>query len=184
VRRTRGREAIPASLAITPVPVVAPTSDFGRRLEDLPVCELKSRPHTLEECARNRATLSEEFRQRFVSGDPRALARLLQIDRGFITEPWIQEALLQDRTLSDVVNPRGGRPVGRAADTEARGLLLVAYVEALKAKTGMSYNGIFERLSRVGLSPKRMQRLYQETVRDGRTRALLAELGPGTFPGT
>jgi len=156
-------------------PAFKPTTDFDRRIEEFPVQRLENEWATIGEREANRLAVSEEYRRRFLDGDRRAIAKLLQINREFALEPWVREALGEEETLRNVVSDRGGRPVGRSQETEQLGFFIFAHVSALQRGTGMSREAIFDRLGRgrLNLSRERIKHLFYETASRSRLRAML-----------
>jgi len=135
-----------------------------RSLEELQIMLFEQGRWTIVSAAEIRAEISEAHRLCYEAGDKTAPRRLLAIHRDFAREPWVQN-WLADRAAIKASQRRGpGR--GRAKSADLREILLVAHVDATRARTGLSPNATFKKLGSdgsVGLSPSRIRDLYYET---------------------
>lgn len=167
-------DVIPASIGLQLRPGLAPTTDFGQSLKDLQIERLESGNCTIQACMANRFEISEAHRLRYEAGDKTAPRRLLEINPEFGRESWMQDWLADPAALEESLRRGAGRPAGKAPSSEWREMLIVAYVDATRAGTGLSLNAVFKKLGdegRIGLSVSRIRDVYYGT-RNGR-RAFL-----------
>lgn len=168
-------EARPAEIVLQMKPVLQESGDCSTPLRDLPLLGMASESTNLGACDTNRAEVSEVFLHRFLGGERLAIARLLDVSPGFISEPWVRWAIERDPTLIPAMQSGGGRPVGRSQGAIAMGLAIAARADELHARTGLSYERIFQELANGanGLGAERIKHIYYETKSDRRLRPFL-----------
>lgn len=127
--------------------------------------------------------ISQRHRRLYEDGDFGAVVRLLELNLLFITERWIQEALiwLVERNLLKItadgrIRLSGrGRPHGSRRVSDA---VVVSLVEAFSSKLGSKMEAFTYAGQRLGLSFDHIRRSYRQIIRDGRLEPLLFEVGP------
>lgn len=168
--------SVPATISIPLTPVCMPMTGFDTPLEKIRVEGMTSGPLTIAGCMKNRQDLSEEFRLRHDSGDRSAIARLVQINPEFVSEPWVRKAFMELGERAVLSHEGPGRPWGRSSATDVRRLLLTGLIDAMHETTGRSHQSIFQSLAdqgrlRIGFS--RIRDIYYEEKKAGRRSACL-----------
>jgi hypothetical protein len=147
--RTLAEGGVPASLVLNLLPQLGPVSRFDLALEQLPVLGYRLDVPGFGSAHSNAIELSEEYRRKYVKGDPRAVGQLLGVSPGFQLCPWVGEARCNDPAVRRSLGPREGRPTGSRVAMD-RGIAIARYVNALMESTGQSMNAVCKSLAAAG----------------------------------
>lgn len=169
-------EVVPASIQVPMVPIFDESSASARTVKGLKATGFRSVPTNLIGAEAARAEISEEFRQRFLSGETHALDELLAMTPEFHREGWVQEALIERAHSGKGRKKAGGRPRGRTAGSVQIGLTLVHLIDHLAEKNGWARDTAFRDLAERGfenLDYDRIKQLYYQTREDSRLKTLI-----------
>jgi hypothetical protein len=168
-------EETPVIVHLPMRPVFDQRSDSARTIRSLTPVGFESPVTNLEALDRNRREISDAFRARFERGRRGAVVELLNVNREFIGEGWVKEAIV---SLFESGWPKrpAGRPEGQSEETRHLGLMIAAYVDHLTGTTGKSKDSVFQELAARNfecLSVESIKRHYYRIQDEPRLRPLL-----------
>jgi hypothetical protein len=149
---------------MTLAPQLGPVSRFDLTLGQLPVLRHGLEAPGFARAHANKVALSEEYRGKYLAGDPRAVGQLLGYCSGFELDDWLEEARNADPAVQRSLGPRAGRPAGSRQAMD-QGIAVVSYVNVLMKSTGASQNAVCKRLGddgHLGITYERIRQICRE----------------------